>query len=300
MSATYWTIGSSFALAVLVVLAVRWLWPAEIPSVPESGERGRRRKEALQAKGLVSRLEPGIRLIAEAVSTWPITGLRKHAEDLAYRAGRLLGFDGNDLIAASIVTGCGFAAMGAMLAYTASFGPYPGLIIGGLFGLVYPWFKFQDAANRRLITIGRGLPGVIDLISLSMESGLDFPGAIAQVSERLTADNPLRFELEHLLHKLALGRSRAEALGELSERAPVRAIRQFTSAVLQAEKRGTPLAEVLATQARVMRTQRSQAAEHAAARAAILLLGPMLLIFICVFIVILGPMVIRYLRGELF
>lgn len=300
MNNAFWTIGSCVALTVLIILAVRWLWPSEIPSVPSAGERGRRRQEALQSGGLMRRVEPLIRFVAESVAMWPIAGLRERADNLANRSGRLFGFNGNDLIASAVVAGSCLSVAGAALAHSAAMEPQLGSIIGALLGFAYPWFKFQEAANRRLIAIGRGLPGVIDLISLSMESGLDFPGAIAQVSQRLTADNPLRFELEHLLQKLEIGRSRSEAIGELSERVPIRAVRQFTNAVLQAEKRGTPLSEVLAIQARVMRTQRSQAAEHAAARAAILLLGPMLLIFICVFIVILGPMVIRYLQGELF
>jgi tight adherence protein C len=133
-----------------------------------------------------------------------------------------------------------------------------------------------------------------------MYAGLDFQGAIRQVVSYLEKRNPLRFELEHLLRRLSLGWSREDAIWEIAKRVPLPAINQFASAVSQAEKRGTPLARVLTTQAEVMRTQRSRAVEQAAARAAVLILGPLMLIFICVFIIILGPFVIRYMRGELF
>ncbi|MCP4603814.1 MAG: type II secretion system F family protein, partial [Proteobacteria bacterium] len=113
-------------------------------------------------------------------------------------------------------------------------------------------------------------------------------------------NNPLRFEFEHILQKLSLGWSRRTALDELSVRIQAPQVRQFTSSVNQAEKRGTPLARVLSTQAEVMRTKRSQAAEQAAARAAVLILGPLMLIFACVFIIILGPFVIKFMRGEIF
>jgi tight adherence protein C len=76
-------------------------------------------------------------------------------------------------------------------------------------------------------------------------------------------------------------------------------VRQFVGAITQAEKRGTPLAEVLTTQARVLRTKRSQAAEQAAARAAVLIMGPLMLIFACVFIILLGPFIIKYIRGDI-
>ena len=138
---------------------------------------------------------------------------------------------------------------------------------------------------------------MVDLISLSMESGLDFISAVRQTAFRLPSGNALRFELELMLHKMSLGQARCDVLLSLAERVPAPTIQQFTAAVIQAEKRGTPLAEVLAVQAKVQRNKRSQAAEQAAARAAVLLIGPLMLIFACVFIIILGPFIVKFIRG---
>jgi tight adherence protein C len=300
MSASLFQIGLALAVGVLTVLAFDWLWPAVLPARPDSGERGRRRKEALAKHGLFRRFELLMRVLSTRVATWPMGGLRARAEAATRRSGRVLGMNGDDLMAISIIGAAFASVLGGFISKAVFEEASCGLIIGALVGACFPWFKVGDAAKRRLVAVCRGLPGAIDLIALSMEAGLDFPGAVGQVAARLTSDNPLRFELEHLLHKLTLGRSRAEALEELALRVPEAPVRQFTSSVIQAEKRGTPLAEVLATQATVMRTQRSQRAEQAAARAAVLIIGPLMLIFVCVFIIILGPFVIRYIRGELF
>jgi tight adherence protein C len=291
---------ASALVAALTVFVVCQIWPAVLPARPESGERGRRRLEALRSSSLYRAIEPLLRVLAGRIGAICPRGLRESAQQLMMKSGLAFGMDGDDLLALSVLASVGAALVCGSICAWLDRGGGPGVVLGGIFGSVFPWFKFQDVAKARLLAISRGLPGVIDLIVLSMESGLDFPGAVQQISKRLDSRHPIRFELEHLLHKLALGWSRQQALQELSERVPILPIRQFVSAVIQAEKRGTPLGEVLATQAEVMRLRRSQHAEQAAARAAVLIIGPLMLIFACVFAIIIGPFVIKYLRGELF
>jgi tight adherence protein C len=287
-------------VAVAVVFVVIGLWPDILPASPRSGERGQRRKEALEGNGLFRRAEPLIRLLAGVLGPFCPGSLRAKADDLMTKTGFAFGLDGRDLIALSLLASVACGAGGGALLEWLGKGPGAGVTMGAIFGMAFFWLKFQDVAKRRLIAIARGLPGVLDLVVLAMASGLDFTGAVQQVSRRLDRKNPIRFELLHLLQKLALGWSRRQALEALAERVPILPVRQFTNAVIQAEKRGTPLKEVLATQAEVMRTKRSQHAEQAAARAAVLILGPLMLIFACVFAIILGPFVVKYLRGELF
>ncbi len=287
-------------VAIVTGLFVIRLWPKFLPPSPCSGERGQRRKEALKTGALFRAGEWGLRGLAGMVSPICTKGLLARAEALTARTGFVLGLDGRDLVSLSVLgSGVGAILCGGMLSALER-SPGAGVVVGIVFGGVFPWLKLQDISKRRLITISRGLPGVLDLVVLAMESGLDFPGAIRQVTVRLDPKNPIRFELAFILQKLVLGWSRRSALEALADRVPILPVRQFTSSVIQAEKRGTPLKEVLATQAGVMRRKRSENAEQAAARAAVMIIGPLMLIFACVFAIILGPFVVRYLRGELF
>lgn len=293
-------LGISGLVLISVVTAVVCLWPETLPASPEAGERGTHRKRAIHRSEGFRRIEPLLRILSRFASDLPVDALRRKAEDLTAKAGYPLGMDGNDVLGSSLFFALFGGALVGLLAAEIGKPVQLGFLVGVLFGAVAPWFKLQDTAKHRFLSICRGLPGVVDLISLSMESGLDFMNAMRQTADRLHPDNPLRFELDHMLHKMSLGRARSDVLQSLADRIPAPTIQQFTTAVIQAEKRGTPLAEVLAIQARVQRTKRSQAAEQAAARAAVFLIGPLMLIFACVFIIILGPFIVQFARGDMF
>ena len=97
-------------------------------------------------------------------------------------------------------------------------------------------------------------------------------------------------EFGYLLQELSLGKTRKEALLQFAERAPAEVVREFVSAVVQAEERGNPLAHVLMIQAESARQRRSVRGEELAAKAGIKMIGPCLCIFLCVVLLIGGPM----------
>ncbi len=292
--------GISFLVLLATVAAVLFLWPDVLPAPPDAGERGIQRKRGLEHNDAFRRIAPLLRVLSQYATNLPFGNLRARAEAAARQAGFPLGINGNDLLGISMATAVIGAAIFAALAAELNRAVQGFILAGIIFGAAFPWFKLQDIAKHRMMTICRGLPGVVDLISLGMESGLDFMNAMRQTANRLSEANPLRFELEHMLHKMSLGQARSDVLVSFSERILAPSIQQFTTAVIQAEKRGTPLAEVLAVQARVQRTKRSQAAEQAAARAAVLLILPLMLIFACVFIIIMGPFIVQFVHGDLF
>lgn len=264
------------------------------------GERGERRRNALArwpALGLALPLLDAIAAqIASSRARDRLAGLERRLE----LAGHPLGLDAAGLAACSIALSALCAAVGALASLSWFQSPAPGAIVGGLSGAALPFLKVDEAIRARARAIGRGLPQAIDLVALAMEGGGDLLSAIGHVTARLGPDDPLRFELVHVARKLALGHSRAAAFSKLAERVPAPAVKQFVASVLQGERQGTPLGEVLAVQASVMRLRRSEAAEQAAARAAVLIIGPLVLVFASVFVVLLGPFAIRAARGELF
>jgi tight adherence protein C len=159
----------------------------------------------------------------------------------------------------------------------------------------------SETAQTRLAGINRGLPQALDLVVMSMGAGLDFIGAVRHVVEKWSDKrDPLCEELSRFLHELGLGKTRKEALEDLALRAPTDMVRAFVTNAVQAEKRGTPLVEILRIQADVARTQRFQTAEKVAGRAGVVILMPLMFIFAATVLVMFGSLIVKGFRGSLF
>jgi tight adherence protein C len=293
-------IAASAATAAIAGVAIWLVAPRDHTAVSLGGERGERRKLAIERWPTFARVLPIVRALAVRIRAAGGVERFTRIERKLELAGHPLGFDAAELCAASLLVAAAFASCGALAARACFGAAAPGAVVGGIFGVAAPFVKLDDAVRARVRAVARGLPQAIDLIALAMEGGGDLLSAMGHVVARLAHGDPLRFELQHVARKLALGRSRGAAFLELSHRVPVPVVKQFVASVLQGEKQGTPLGEVLAVQAQVMRLRRSEAAEQAAARAAVLIIGPLMLIFACVFVVLLGPFAIQAIRGQLF
>ena len=103
--------------------------------------------------------------------------------------------------------------------------------------------------------------------------------------------------MPHIVQELELGHTRRRALEHFAERVPSERVRELVYSVVQAEEKGSPIAELLSIQAQTQRLKRSIDLEESAAKAALLLMGPMALIFLCVIVLLLGPVVVRFSTG---
>jgi len=137
-------------------------------------------------------------------------------------------------------------------------------------------------------------------MALAMGAGLDFPGAVRQVVQKSSnPDDPLVEEFTLIMQSLSLGRTRKDALAEFAKRCPVEAVKEFVGSLIQAEERGNPVAEVLQIQATGSRTRRSVRAEELAAKAGVAMVGPLMLVFAAVMMLILGPMYLKLKDGAM-
>ncbi len=178
--------------------------------------------------------------------------------------------------------------------------PLLGLPILFVLGFVFPdlWLAERVAIRRRAIT--RALPYTLDLLTLSVEAGLDFIAAIQRLSER-TDQNALLLEFNHMLKEIRLGTSRADALKNLSDRLQIEEITSFTTLLIQADQLGASIGQVLRAQSDQLRSKRFQLAEAAGARASQLILLPLVIcIFPAIFIVILGPIILSIVQRGFF
>lgn len=167
----------------------------------------------------------------------------------------------------------------------------------GLFGFVFPDLWLYDRAKARRIQIIKQLPFTLDLLVLLVEAGLDFTAAIAQTVEKMTP-GPLRDEFDRLLKDSRLGASRVEALKSMADRVRLKEITTLTTALIQASELGSSIGRTLRQQSEIMRAYRFQEAERQGGAASQKMLVPMVLFILpAVFIIILGPSVVRFLYG---
>ena len=120
-----------------------------------------------------------------------------------------------------------------------------------------------------------------------------------QVVEKSSDPNdPLIEEFLLILQELKLGRTRSQALREFARRSPTEAVEEFVAAVVQAEARGNPVADVLQIQAEASRVRRTVRAEEQAANAGVKMIFPMMLLFICTMILVMVPTMMKFLEQN--
>jgi tight adherence protein C len=153
-----------------------------------------------------------------------------------------------------------------------------------------------NAGLKRQDEIRKTLPDALDMLTVSVEAGLGFDAALAQVARNTTG--PLAGEFFRVLKEMQIGQSRASAFLAMRERTTVEELHVFVSALVQADKQGIPVANVLREQAKEMRLKRQQRAEEVAAKVPVKILFPLIFcIFPVMFIVIIGPGAIQIVRS---
>lgn len=157
-----------------------------------------------------------------------------------------------------------------------------------LFGFFLPNLLLQSRIDRRQKEIRKAMPDALDLLTICVEAGLGFDGAMAKVNEKW--DNELSLAFGRVLREIQLGKLRRDALRTMAERIGIPEMTSFVAAIIQSEQLGVSMAKVLRIQSDQMRVKRRQLAEEQAHKAPVKMLFPMvLLIFPSLLIILLGP-----------
>ena len=264
-----------------------------VPPAPRLGPRGAERHKALESSGLFAAVEPLLRFIAGLVSRLPLGTFRAQQDLELRRAGNFLGLTADEYSALSLLSAVILGTTVATLAKAA--GMQSSLVIpAAIFGLMLPKLQVQGVVRERAKVITRGLPHSIEIAALCMGAGLDFPGSIRMLVDIDSGKrDPLGQELANILEELDLGHTRRQALLNFADRVRTPAVRDFVNAVVQAEQKGNPLAKVIQVQGRMLNMRRSVAAEEAAARAGVLMIGPMVLLLGCILLLLMGPFLVK-------
>ena len=205
-----------------------------------------------------------------------------------------------EFISSTIVFLILFPALG-WLAMSSSGSTDPSvLILLALIGAVLPELWMRDTRTKRNFELVRNLPVYLEYLSMCVDAGLNFAGALKQSVEK-GPKGAMRNEFRIVLRDINSGETRADALTRLEKRVELNDISIFVRAVIQAERMGSSMKETLVIQAEQRLTERFQRAEKMAMEAPVKLVVPLVVfIFPLTFIILLFPIVVRFMEQGTF
>jgi len=172
-------------------------------------------------------------------------------------------------------------------------------ILAGIFGYLTPGLWLQRKTTQRQKMIHNGLPDALDLFIVCMEAGSSLDQAIVKASDELEISHPaLADELRIITTEIRAGKPRLEAFKNFANRTGVDDVRALVAMLVQTDRFGTSVSQSLRTHSSTSRTKRRQEAEERAGKIGVKLVFPLVLcLFPAVYVVCMGPVVIRIYRA---
>lgn len=243
-------------------------------------------------------LWPLINLLANSLG-WALSTKAEELYTTALRrAGQDYALTPRQFFAGKVVSAVAGALLGVMLSGMPE-GGLSIIVVIAMLAFFYPDLWLKETTKQRNLAILKALPFFIDLLTLSIEAGLNLSGAMQQAVAK-SAGGPLMVEINRVLRDVRAGKARIDALRDFSARLDFTPITSFVSALVQGEKTGSSLGPILRAQAEQRRTERFLRAEKLAMEAPVKMLGPLIFfIFPCTFIVIGFPIAMKFLASGL-
>jgi tight adherence protein C len=228
----------------------------------------------------------------------PAQGMEKLRQQMVL-AGNPYNMGTAEFMGARVMSMAILAGVTFFLTIIMAAGPLNMLLYTGVMALVgylLPVYWLRSKIKARQKSILKTLPDAIDLMTISVEAGLAFDGAMQRVAD--TWDNELGREFRQAISEMRVGKTKRDALHELVQRTGVPDLSTFVASIIQADQLGVSIAKVLRIQSEQMRIRRRQRAEEQAHKAPILMMIPMVfLIFPSTYIVLLGPAVPKVMQA---
>lgn len=308
---------TEFGISILTAFSVGLFFYAALNMYAETMKSGMMQEivDNRDHSGVVRVLLPVSRLLGnfiislfvkQPVGSEPLTVPRKplpnsfHARinRLIVAAGSPLDIQFNEVIGLSGISTIGGITLGFSLGYTTGYPPGLVALLIGLIGAMLPFIWLNDKRKSRQLSIIKGLPYTLDLMTLAVESGLDFTVAIQRIVEKIKG-SPLGEEFARMLHEINLGKSRSNALRDMAKRIDLNDMRSVASAIIQADELGASLGPILRIQSQQVGERRSQRAEKLAMEAPVKIIFPLVLfIFPNTLLIIFGSMFLRLYYGT--
>ncbi len=225
---------------------------------------------------------------------------RSNIRRLLETAGMSAQLNVDEFIGLQILWGIAFPLLIGLLNFALDFGiPNMGVLMLIPLGAYLPVIQAKQERSRRELSVRRDLPFFAYLLALSTKAGLDFISAIQRIVDKAEG-SVLGEELGNVLKDIRLGASRADALKSMMGRLDLPEITSFIAVLVDADRNGASLSQVLKDQSNQIRLERLVRAEKAGARASQAILLPILIFILpAVFIVVFGPVIIQFSSGKI-
>lgn len=191
---------------------------------------------------------------------------------------------------------------GFVLSAVCGGGAALGTLLGAVAAIIlamYPEDALKRQAEKRRKEFMKQLPGALDLLLISGQAGLDLRSSILYLADHFPP-GPLTGELGYVRRDLMLGASLSDALTGMSQRMGIMELTSLTVAVSQSLETGSSVTQTLRAFASDLRRRHLTAIREEAQKVGVKIAFPMLLLIIPgVFIVLLGPVILR-LIGNIF
>lgn len=173
-------------------------------------------------------------------------------------------------------------------------------LAGAYLGIKAPEIFLSNQTSKRQASMRQAFPDALDLLLICVESGMSIELAFRKVSTEIDGQSvALAEEFALCTAELSYLSERRQAYENLALRTGLDGVKSVSTALIQAERYGTPLGTALRTLAQESRDQRMMAAEKKAASLPPKLTVPMILFFLPVlFVVILTPAIIKVLAAQ--
>lgn len=222
------------------------------------------------------------------LSCYAPAGYRAKIQLLLDKAGNPPDWSLQRLFACKVLAATGISLLGALLGAHSPAKFVMFALLGALVGFFVPDVLVYNAGIKRQECIQKALPDALDMLTVSVEAGLGFDAALAQVARN--TEGPIAGEFLRVLQEMQIGKSRTEALRGLGQRTTVIDMRTFASSIVQADTLGIPIANVLREQAKEMRLKRHQRAEEQAQKVTVKIMFPVVLFILpALFVIVIGP-----------
>ncbi len=182
------------------------------------------------------------------------------------------------MVIRSIVSGVVGAVIGVAVLYVTHHHETIFIVLAALLpiaGLAAPNFMLNSEIAQRKLLIQSEIPNFLDMVSTTVEAGIALNGALATSVDAVSG--PLNEELKLALSDIRLGRSRSEALSAMAQRAQQIDLSTTVTAMIQSEKLGGNIAQVLEELSVEARERRMMRAEEIAAQLPVKMVFPMVL-----------------------
>ncbi len=160
-------------------------------------------------------------------------------------------------------------------------------LAAGFVGLKVPEIFLSNQISKRKLSIKQAFPDALDLLLICVESGMSIELAFRRVSAEIgTQSVSLAEEFVLTTAELSYLPERRQAYENLAKRTDLETVKSVTTALVQAERYGTPLGTALRVLAQESRDIRMSEAEKKAMSLPPKLTVPMIIFFLPVLIVV--------------